>query len=225
MEHALKNSIAKVRLHALNIRQGLVAGEHGQVELYVERLLATTDQMISATTSISKTGGADLVVHGDWYDLHGLVDQAVTPLQAVPGIVIVREDGPCLLHLDPRLVTECLTNVLHNSVEALDGPGTITVSLRETRRHAVLSIRDSGPGINAWAVAHVFQPFFSSKPRPGGQDLRGGYGHYGNYGLGMAYVQAVMKAHRGRAELLSEPGDGTVVRLTFPKGDWQGGEV
>lgn len=56
MEHALKNSIAKVRLYALSIRQGLAAGEYDRVEESVERVLATADQMMQASRQISQAG-------------------------------------------------------------------------------------------------------------------------------------------------------------------------
>lgn len=220
MEHALKNAIAKVKMHALNIRQGLRAGEYEQVDRHVDRLLATAEQMLGAAKSISQTGGAGLVVQPRWHDLQRLVDDALAPLAATPSVRIVRNDRPCELLLDARLVAECLTNVVNNSVEAMDGQGTLTIGLRETRRHAVLSIHDDGQGLNAWAVAHVFQPFYSSKED---DTLTRPIGHYGNYGLGMAFVQAVMRGHRGRAELQSDPGEGAVVRLVFPKGEWQGG--
>ncbi|HLS88208.1 MAG TPA: HAMP domain-containing sensor histidine kinase [Sphingobacteriaceae bacterium] len=216
MEHAVKNSLAKIRLHALNIRQGLTAGEYQRVEEYVDRLLVTTDQMLNATRSISRAGRSSLVVKGDWYDLQALVDQAIEPLTALLEMRVVREDRPYRLYLDPRLVTECLSNIFNNSLEALAGKGTVTVSLAETRRYAVLTIRDDGPGMPAWAVAHAFQPFYSTKNTAGDPDSGG------NYGLGMAFVQAVMQAHRGRAELMSEPGEGTEVRLLFPKGNGMG---
>lgn len=219
-EHALKNSIAKVKMHALNIRRGLKAGEYEQAGEHVSRLLAIADHMLSAAKRISQSGGAGLAVQPGWHNLQNLVDEALAPLAVKPSVRIVRHDRPCLLLLDARLVAECLTNVINNSLEAMDGRGTLTISLRETRRHAVLSIRDDGPGLSAWAVAHVFQPFYSSKHGgvPAWPDR-----HYGNYGLGMAFVQAVMRGHRGRAEMQSDPGEGAVVRLVFPKGEWQEG--
>lgn len=211
VEHALKNGIAKVRLHALNARQALKAGRYEQVDEHAGRLLATADKMLKATKSVSQAGTAGLVVQPAWHDLQQLVDTALEPLTDMPAVRIVREDRPCQLLLDRRLVSECLTNVINNAVEAMDGAGTLTISLRETRRHAVLSIRDDGQGMNAWAVAHVFQPFFSSQRQA----------HYGNYGLGLAFVQAVLRAHRGRAEMASDPGEGAEVRLVFAKGEWQ----
>lgn len=56
MEHALKGSIAKVRLYALNIRQSVAAGEYDRAEQSVERLLATADQMVQASRQISQAG-------------------------------------------------------------------------------------------------------------------------------------------------------------------------
>lgn len=61
-EHALKNSIAKVRLHALNMRQGLATGEYDRVEQAIEHVLATADQMMHASRHISQAGGGQKIV-------------------------------------------------------------------------------------------------------------------------------------------------------------------
>jgi signal transduction histidine kinase len=65
-----------------------------------------------------------------------------------------------------------------------------------------VEVADTGPGIPQDVVDRVFDPFFTTKPQ--------------GSGLGLAIVRKIVDAHDGRIDLRTEPGRGTMIRVTLP---------
>jgi signal transduction histidine kinase len=103
-------------------------------------------------------------------------------------------------------VREALLNLIQNALDAMKGGGTLGVTVRRDRAHAIVEVHDSGHGMTAEVRERAFEPFFSTKG-PNGS------------GLGLAEVYGVMKRHNGRIEIESTIGSGTTVRLLFPAAD------
>lgn len=109
-------------------------------------------------------------------------------------------DQPALrLRVDRGQIEQALLNVLKNAVEAIDGPGTITIRLTSRSGRPSLTIEDTGAGISGEAQANLFTPFFSTKPN----------GH----GIGLTLVQEILMAH-GFDYALERGADG-VTRFTM----------
>ena len=94
-------------------------------------------------------------------------------------------------------------NLVHNALDAMPQGGTLSVAAMVRDGFAIVEVRDTGIGMAAEVRARAFEPFFSTKGRRG-------------TGLGLAEVYGIVKRHRGIAELESEPGRGTIVRMRFP---------
>ncbi len=91
-------------------------------------------------------------------------------------------DAPAAwVDLDRGQFEQALGNILKNAIEAIDGDGTITISLTASAGRTTLAIEDTGPGIAPEAQSNLFTPFFSTKPH--GQ------------GIGLTLVQEILSAH------------------------------
>jgi signal transduction histidine kinase len=94
------------------------------------------------------------------------------------------------------------TNLIVNSLDALDGQGTITITTRRTTAGVAVDIADDGPGIPPEQQSRVFEPFFTTK----------GVGE--GSGLGLDIVRRIVAGHRGDITVRSQPGATTfTVRL------------
>src|SRR6478736_2454519 len=103
--------------------------------------------------------------------------------------------------IDADRIKQVFWNLLENAVRAMQGKGTITVSVRALGDFLRISIRDTGPGIPANIAEKIFEPFQS---------------HFeGGTGLGLAIVYQIVQAHEGKVWARSKPGQGTtfVLRL------------
>jgi signal transduction histidine kinase len=106
------------------------------------------------------------------------------------------------LPLDRHKMVRLLHNVVGNAVEAMEGGGTLKVETASVDGHSMLSISDTGPGMNAETVARVFEPFFTQGKERGS-------------GLGMAIVRRIVEQHRATIDIDSAPGAGTRVEMHF----------
>ena len=108
---------------------------------------------------------------------------------------------------DPDRLSLALANLVDNAITYTPSGGTITLTPEATADGRVnLSIADTGVGISAEHRPHLFERFF----RVPGQSAEGGTG------LGLSIVKEIVDAHHGAVTCESEPGRGTVFRITLP---------
>jgi two-component system, NtrC family, sensor kinase len=101
-------------------------------------------------------------------------------------------------------LNQVLMNLVANAIEAIDGPGRITLVTEQQNGDFVFRVRDTGKGIPEEIRNRIFEPFFTTKPIGEGT------------GLGLAISYGIVKAHRGSMEFLSRPGQGTEFILKIP---------
>ncbi|MEW5919235.1 MAG: HAMP domain-containing sensor histidine kinase, partial [Gemmatimonadota bacterium] len=98
--------------------------------------------------------------------------------------------------------------LIDNAIKYTPAPGRITLSLRRDDQHVRLTVRDSGVGIPAEALPHVFERFYRADPArsrdPGGT------------GLGLAIARWIVLQHGGEIKLASEPDRGTTAVVMLP---------
>ncbi len=107
------------------------------------------------------------------------------------------------VELDPVRMHEVLSNLLSNALRYTPRGGTVRVGASSSDGRLLVWVRDSGPGIAADALPHVFDRFYKS------EESRGA-------GLGLAIAKSLVVAHGGEIEARSAPGQGTEMRITLP---------
>ncbi|MDW8339410.1 MAG: HAMP domain-containing sensor histidine kinase [Thermoleophilia bacterium] len=114
-------------------------------------------------------------------------------------------ERPLVVQGDPVRLRQAVDNVVRNAI-AVSPPGTaIAVSLRATRREAMISVTDAGPGIADSDRERIFEPGVRLDPqRPGS-------------GLGLAVARGIAEAHGGRLTVESERGAGATFTLVVPR--------
>jgi signal transduction histidine kinase len=113
-------------------------------------------------------------------------------------------DLPVLLG-DQVLLTRVLTNLLSNAIKYTPDGGTITVYARADQQTVEIDVADTGPGIPAEALPHLFERFYRV---PGTQ----GEGT----GLGLSIVKSIIEKHGGSVRASSTPGRGSLFTLMLP---------
>jgi two-component system NtrC family sensor kinase len=101
-------------------------------------------------------------------------------------------------------LNQVLMNIVANAIDAIDGPGRITIATGQQNGHFVIRVRDTGKGIPEQIRGRIFEPFFTTKPVGQGT------------GLGLAISYGIMNAHQGSMDFSSKPGEGTEFILKIP---------
>lgn len=105
---------------------------------------------------------------------------------------------------DPARLRRALENLCYNAVSFTPAEGVITLSLAREGGTAVLSVADTGSGIDPEDLPRVFDRGFSRRTEDGGE------------GLGLFIVRMIALEHGGTAEAASQPGKGSVFTLRLP---------
>jgi signal transduction histidine kinase len=101
------------------------------------------------------------------------------------------------------LLNRVLSNLIENEIAHLPTGCQITIRLRSREGSAILVIEDNGPGFSPDISTQAFKRF-----------VRGKHSH--GHGLGLAFVDAVVRAHGGTAKISDSPAGGAVVTLSLP---------
>ncbi|HEX8908997.1 MAG TPA: HAMP domain-containing sensor histidine kinase, partial [Anaeromyxobacteraceae bacterium] len=147
-------------------------------------------------------------------EIAALFDEALslTVSAEARGRLEVRRDVPPemgTVALDPSLVRHVLTNFIANAVDAMAHGGRLTVQARRAGEQIALAVQDTGPGIGPEERKHIFEPFWSTKPKGKGT------------GLGLAICREIAAALKGRIEVESAPGQGAAFTLFVPVPAWK----
>ena len=118
------------------------------------------------------------------------------------------DDAPHEVHWDPDRMSEVLGNLLSNAVKFTSQGGTVSLRAERDGDAVSLEVRDTGAGIPADQLPHVFEKFFQA-------DNQGSASQQGT-GLGLAIAKEIVEAHGGTIECESTPGVGTTFTIVLP---------
>jgi signal transduction histidine kinase len=105
---------------------------------------------------------------------------------------------------DPDQMYQVVLNLVVNALQALPAKGSIRLCTFVRGNGVVgFQVEDDGPGLPPSLRERIFQPFVT--------------GREDGTGLGLAFVERIVKAHHGSIELHSEPNEGTIFRVTLPE--------
>lgn len=115
------------------------------------------------------------------------VEVILTGFDEIPAI-------PCY----PDELNQVWTNLIHNSLQAMEHRGKLEIAATQDGEHIIISITDSGCGIPEEIMGRIFEPFFTTRSRGEGS------------GLGLDICKRIVEKHNGHIRVTSEPG-----RTTF----------
>jgi two-component system sensor histidine kinase PilS (NtrC family) len=134
------------------------------------------------------------------------VDEVLVLLehQAAPGTLkTVREFPPSLeWNVDVQQFRQAVWNLCLNAVQAMPEGGELRVGMAVAGGRLLVRVTDGGEGIAADDLAHIFEPFFSTRSD--------------GTGLGLSLVHRIVQDHRGDIDVQSRPGHGTTFTLSLP---------
>jgi signal transduction histidine kinase len=110
------------------------------------------------------------------------------------------------IQADRNRIQQVLANLLDNAIKYNGAGGEIEVSARQQDHEALISVKDTGMGISREDIPRIWDRLYR------GDKSR----HEKGLGLGLSLVRAVVQAHGGRAEVASEPGEGSVFTIHLP---------
>lgn len=203
LAHEIRNPLASLTGAIEALTSGLVAGEERErLSRIVLREADRLNEMIRAFLEYARPAPLRL----EAADVAAVLDDVLVLLEhrdLPPALKIVRDYPPALVwRVDAHRLRQAVWNLCLNAVQAMPEGGELVVSAAADEGTLRLAVSDTGEGIAPEDLAHVFEPFYSTRP--------------GGSGLGLALVHRIVQDHGGEVEVRSAPGRGTTVRLTLP---------
>lgn len=206
--HDVKNPLTPIQLAAEHLQR--VHDDRGRpMGPVVEQCLTTILKQVKLLRRIAgefSTFATQPVARIETVHVADLVTSVVDPYRAgLPANVRLETrlpEGLPPIRCDRTLIARALTNLVENALQAMPDGGTITVTARREDDSLLLSVTDTGVGMDAESARRAFEPYFSTKT--------------GGSGLGLANAKRSVESSGGNVSLESEPGRGTTVMFTLP---------
>ncbi len=222
VSHELRTPLTSIRLFAetLALRRGDEAAAQKCIEgLSKEstRLQELIDRLLD--WGRMESGGREFVLKDT--DLRSIILtalEAFDPVRERRHIELVTQLPPesLLVRADRGAMSDALLNLLTNAYKYGGDPPRIELGYVQGARDVTITVKDNGQGIPQAEHTRIFQKFYRLDDRLS-REREGS-------GLGLAIVKHVMRAHRGRVELVSEAGKGSTFSLVLPSAPLAGSE-
>ncbi len=209
VSHDLRNPLNAIHLAAevLRVEPG-VSVEAARVIDRIERSVDRMNRLVRDLLDAAQIDAGRLRAEPRPEALRTIVEDVVDGFTGAAREKCVRlaTEVPALAVLCERdLVLRVLSNLIGNALKFTPAEGRIAVSAVERGEEVEIAVADTGPGIPADAMEHLFARYWQR-----GADRRGS-------GLGLYIARGIVEAHGGRIWVESELGAGTTFRFTLPR--------
>lgn len=210
--HELRNPIGVIQGHLEAMLDGVFPLDAEQVaSLHDETILL--GRLVDDLRALALADAGQLSLTREKTDLSALVTKTVQAFraQAAENHITLTTDLPANLppvNLDPERIAQVLGNLLSNAFRYTPTGGSVRVTLSNLGKAARVQVSDTGPGIPADALPHVFERFWrgdKSRSRP-----------QGGAGLGLAIAKQWITAHNGQIGVESQVGKGSTFWFELP---------
>lgn len=219
--HDLNNIFMPIIINSELAR--LELSEDGKIDKYLDQIIEAANKgkdMVNRIVTFSKSKGETKKP----VNLVNVIQNALDMFLSAshPKIKIIKnipsKIEPFVL-ADPVQIEQVVLNILWNAAEAMEEKGTIIMDLKSSVTEMVppdqgpdniegdyfiLSVTDTGCGIEPRIMDNIFDPFFTTRKKKRGS------------GMGLAVSHGIMTSHKGEIQVNSEPGSGTTFSLFFP---------
>ena len=214
LSHELKTPLVSLKGFLQLLRQGKASGEQGRNYLEIcWRNLSKLETQINNLLDLARLSHSKEQYSLEPVDLAALVRTEAENLQAAAAehkvsLEVSQVSGQALwVRGNHGKLVQLVDNLLVNAIKYNKDHGEVRVGLERRGSEVVLSVADSGVGINREHMAVIFNRFYRA-------DLSG-TGRLEGLGIGLSLVQEIVKLHNGDIRVESEPGVGTTFTVTL----------
>jgi nitrogen fixation/metabolism regulation signal transduction histidine kinase len=205
--HEIKNPLTPIQLSAEHLQR--VHADRGEplgpvLESCVQSILSQVHLLRRISAEFSNFASSPTAKPAI-ADVRELVDEVLAPYRSgLAGRVEIRSHLPALppAFVDRTLVARALANIIENALFAMPSGGALMLTASLDAGFIVLSVADTGVGMDEEALARVFEPYFSTKTT--------------GTGLGLPIARRNVELSGGTIEVQSTKGQGTIVTVRLP---------
>ncbi len=207
LAHDLRSPLTAIRGRLETALAGDVRADHAESIVSAIDELDRLTEFLNTSLDVAEAKADALRLSLTEVDLDELVRSMIDlyePSMSDKGLgVQIRSAGSVNVLADPALLHRVIANLLDNELKYLPASSLVCISIREDGDMATLIVEDNGPGFDAEIGEHLFER------RVKGRASRG-------YGLGLAFVEAVVRVHGGSVTALNRYEGGAQLTVSLP---------
>ncbi|MFG3421841.1 sensor histidine kinase [Micromonospora sp. NPDC048063] len=208
--HELRTPLANLRGYLEALSDGVIAPDQ---ELYASLLeeAVLQQRIVDDLQDLALAEAGNLAYHRVTVDLAELLETCGTAHHAraeSAGVSLCVAAEPVAVHADPDRLRQVVGNLVTNALRATAAGGSVRLVASRTDTQAVVQVVDTGSGIAADALPHVFDRFWRADAARGRRT--------GGSGLGLAITRQIVTDHQGTITVASEVGVGTTFTIALP---------
>ena len=216
MTHEFKTPIATISLASDSITNPSVIGNPDKIKRFADIIRQENKRMhgqVEKVLQMALVERGRIKLNFSNVNIHHVIDQAVSNMS----LQVERREGSVMAQLnaekcdvegDLNHISNVINNLLDNANKYSPEKPEITVSTRNISNGIEVTVADKGIGMSKEAKKRIFEKFY--RVHTGNlHDVKG-------FGLGLAYVKAMLTAHKGSVDVKSELGKGSSFILFFP---------
>lgn len=207
--HQIRTPLSAAMLYASNLASKSL-GQDAR-DKFAAKLLSRLGELESQVNDMllfAKSGEQQVVEHITLTELVADVEKGAEAMvcqqHATLSVDLDGQSSQTILLGNRIALTGALQNLIHNALQAQSQHAQIhlNVTLSEDSSKVIFTVSDNGPGIPQEALAHIFEPFYTSRSQ--------------GTGLGLAVVQSVIRSHRGEVQVRNQENGGAEFTLFLP---------
>jgi len=204
MAHDINNPVNIIRMKAETL---LLSGEarDAKIKEGLEMTMKQCDRIGGMIDEILKYSKAPNKI--EVIDLNKLIDDSIHYVhleQNMGKVTVYKKLDTATLQVEgnPGRLERVFSNLIRNAVESMNHEGDLHIESKSSEKKAIVTIKDTGKGIDAEALSKIFEPFYSTRSE--------------GTGLGLFICSETIKNHNGAIDVESEPGKGTTFTVKLP---------
>jgi two-component system, OmpR family, sensor histidine kinase BaeS len=206
--HELRTPIAVLQAGHEALLDGIAEPTPGQLASLRDEVLRLA-RIVGDLSTLASAEAATLQLDQHRCDLADIAAAAAASLSGsfdAAGVSIERRLTRVQITGDPGRLHEVITNLLTNALKFTPPGGSVLLEAGPDELQARLSVSDTGAGIPPDELPHIFERFFRGHRAAG----------VAGSGIGLTIVAELVRAHHGRLDVTSTPGQGTKITVTLP---------
>lgn len=212
ISHELRTPLTSIKGWSETLKESEPTEDNEEVKLGLSIISKETERLsglVEDLLDFSKLSARTMELHTELLDLNAPVKETVHQLavreeQTKVRLLAVYGESPIIVQCDVNRLKQVIINLVDNAFKFTAAGGTIRIVTAAEKDLAVLTVSDTGSGIEADDLPHVMEKFYKASTGHGGS------------GLGLAICKEIIELHGGQIAIDSERGAGTIVRITLP---------
>ncbi|MBR5718965.1 MAG: HAMP domain-containing histidine kinase, partial [Clostridia bacterium] len=208
ISHQIRTPLTAINLLLTEYSKSVDEAERANLLSDLNRQLARIDRLISALLKLARLDADSVTMETSEVPLKELIREALSPIDIQMELrdqeAVIEAEGTVIC--DRSWTAEALTNILKNCSEHM-GAGRLYITASDTPLFSEIVIRDTGKGIDAYDLPHIFERFYKGKNSAPS-----------SVGIGLALSRAIIIKQNGTVKAENAREGGAVFTIRFYKG-------